>query len=95
MRKFRWDVLVFVLGMIAYAFMGRFLTFHNLPPQDFVATVEAQESERFQVYAKYTYGSTGLVSICDKVMGNLVYLTAYHNNSLAVVPNGCPKNPTK
>ena len=95
MRKIRWDVLALFAGAVLFAFVARFLTFHNLP--HFSAKVEAQSPQRLQLQYHRSWGHkeagefTSIVVVCDTTTGNLIYTHGFRGG-IAVVPNGCHKN---
>lgn len=64
--------------------------------------VEAQSPQRLQLQFKENIlnSSFPLISVCDTANGNLLYVSigasgynGQRNTAMAVVPNGCAKNP--
>ena len=97
MRKIRWDVLALFAGAVLFAFVARFLTFHNLP--HFSAKVEAQSPQRLKLQSKEKIGDFYTEIRCDSETGNLQYLSYWFNGlgspvnlTQYIVSNGCTKN---
>ena len=74
--------LTAIVGLVGVAYI----------PYLFSTRVEAQSPQRLRLQAEEMVNGWGSMQvICDAETGNLIYRTGL--GGLAVVPNGCQKNP--